>query len=110
METNELIQQISDEGANKPLWHPFQQSMIWVVGIIIYLFVFLLFDGFRSDISDKINSSEFIIELALLFTVGMTASFAAFCLARPDDFQLSWIKYLPIILLVVWAIYAFSSA
>lgn len=110
METNELIQQISGEGASKPLWHPLQQSMLWVAGLIVYLFLFLLFDGFRIDIAEKLGSYEFLIELVLLSIVGISASFAAFCLARPDDFQLPWVKYFPVLLSLVWGIYAFSSA
>ncbi len=110
METNDLIQQISDEGASRPLMHPLQQSMFWVMAIITYLFVFLLFDGFRPDLSEKLGSSEFLFELGLLFAVGMAATFATFCLTRPDDFQIAWAKYMPLGILAIWAIFAFISA
>lgn len=110
MNTDDIIHQITDEGASRPLLHPAQQSVLWLVGISFYLLIFLFFDGFRSDVMDKLNSIEFLGELFMLFIIGISATFSAFCLSRPDDFQMPWIKYLPFPLLLIWAVYVFSNA
>ncbi len=110
MNTEDIIHQITDEGASRPLLHPAQQSILWLIGINVYLLIFLFFDGFRPDVMDKLNSSAFLIELFMLFIIGMSATFAAFCLSRPDDFQMPWIKYLPFPLLLIFAVYVFFSA
>ena len=110
MNTDELVKRFVDEGAGKPLLHPMQQSLLWLAGILLYLFVFLFFDGFRPDIDEKLGLTSFIFELFLLFLIATVATIAAFCLSRPDGFQKPWIKYLPIPLLVVWAIIAFAGA
>ena len=110
MNTDELVKRFVDEGAGKPLLHPMQQSLLWLAGILFYLFIFLFFDGFRPDLDEKLGLTSFMFELFLLFLIATSATIAAFCLSRPDGFQKPWIKYLPIPLLVVWAIIAFAGA
>jgi hypothetical protein len=109
MNTNELIRRFIDEGAGRPLLHPMQQSALWIAGILAYLFIFLFFDGFRPGIAEKLALPGFMIELVMLFLVATSASFAAFCLSRPDGFQLPWIKFMPIPLLFIWAVVAFAN-
>ena len=109
METSDLIKKFVDEGAGKPLLNPMQQSILWIAGILLYLFVFLFFDGFRPGLGEKLSLPEFILELGILFLVGTSATFAAFCLSRPDTLQLPWIRYAPFPLLLIWALVAFAS-
>jgi hypothetical protein len=110
MNTDDLIRQFVDEGAGKPLLNPMLQSVLWIAGISLYLYVFLFFDGFRPDVSEKLALTEFVVELFVLFLIGFSATIAAFCLSRPDSFQLPWIKYLPFPLIVVWIFIAFANA
>ncbi|MGY8815053.1 MAG: NrsF family protein [Gammaproteobacteria bacterium] len=110
MNADELIRQFADEGANKPLLNPRLQALLWVVCISIYLLLFLVFGGFRPDISEKLASTEFMLELSILFLIGSSATFAAFCLSRPDGFQLPWVKYVPFPLIIIWLLVAFFSA
>jgi hypothetical protein len=109
-ETEEIINELVQEGAAKPLLHPLVQSLLWLTGITLYLLAFLGFNGLRPDMSDKLDLTGFIMELTLLAVTGGTAAFAAFCLSRPDGFQVPWVKYIPILLLVLWALVAFTSA
>ncbi|MGK0296969.1 MAG: hypothetical protein ACI9XC_000569 [Gammaproteobacteria bacterium] len=110
MNTDDLIRQFADEGASKPLLNPKFQSMLWIVCISIYLLLLLFLGGFRPDISEKLLSTAFMLELSILFLIGSSATFAAFCLSRPDGFQVPWVKYVPFPLIIVWSLIAFSSA
>jgi hypothetical protein len=110
METQKLISQFVDEGAARPLKHPLYQALLWMTGLILYLIVFMFFDGFRPNLMEKLQDLGFIIELLVLCLLGGSASFAAFCLSRPDSFQMSWVNYLPIPLVFIWMLTAFIGA
>lgn len=109
MNTSELIRRFVDEGAGRPLLHPMMQSLLWIAGILLYLFVFLMVDGFRPGIFEKLTSTGFVLELILLLLIGISATLSAFCLSRPDDFQMPWIKYSPFPLLFIWVVVAFAT-
>ncbi len=110
METHKLIDKFVEEGATRPLKHPMSQALLWMSGLILYMFIFMFFDGFRPNLMQKIQSPGFIFELIVLCLLGSSASLAAFCLSRPDGFQMPWIKYLPLPLFVVWAVTAFIGS
>ena len=109
MNTNELISKFIDEGAGRPLLHPMWQSLLWISGILLYLFVFLIVDGFRPGITEMLAMPGFVLELFILVLIGTTATLAAFCLSRPDCLQLPWVTFTPFPFLIIWALVAFAN-
>ena len=110
MKTQKLIHNFVEEGPARPLKHPLFQALLWMSGLLMYLLVFIYFDGFRPNLMEKLQNPGFIFELLVLCLLGGTASLAAFCLSRPDSFQMPWVKYLPLTLVFVWALTAFIGA
>jgi len=110
MNTEDLIQKLVNEGPQKPMPHPMQQTMIWLLGMLTYLLLFSLYSGFRSDISEKLSELSYIFEMILLLGLGITAALSAFCLSRPDGHQMPWLKYVPFGFLLVWTMTAFSGS
>lgn len=110
METQRLIKTFVEEGAAAPLIHPVYQALLWMSGLCLYLLIFMYFDGFRPNLMQKLQNPGFIFELVILCLLGGSASLAAFCLSRPDSFQLPWVQYLPFLLFFVWGVTAFIGA
>jgi hypothetical protein len=110
MDTQELIKNFIEEGAAKPLKHPLNQALLWVSGLLLYMLIFMFFDGLRPNLMQKLENPIFIFELFVLFLLCVSASLAAFCLSRPDSYQMPWVKYLPLPLFLIWAVTAFISA
>lgn len=107
MNTDQLIDKLVAEGAQKPLPHPMKQALFWLLGTLIYLAAFCLFIGFRADIAGKFSEPLYIAELVFMSLTALSAAWAAVCLSRPDCFQMPWIKYVPFDFLVLWAAVAF---
>ena len=110
MDTEQLIQQMVDEGAQKPLPHPMYQTMLWLTGTFVYLGAFAAYNGLRADIGEKISDLFYVSELVLLLGIGISSALAALCLSRPDAHQKPWIKYVPFALIVPWMISACAGA
>ena len=109
MDTEQLIQSMLDEGPRKPLPHPMKQTMYWLVGTLVYLGLFTGYMGFRGDIAVKLSQPTYLIELVLLFGLGVSSALAAFCLSRPDGHQMPWLKFVPLGFVLAWAVTAFSG-
>jgi len=110
METKKLIQKMVGEGAQKPLPHPMCQTAYWLIGILIYLGILGGYHGLRADIGEKLYGLFYVSEIILLMGIGIFSALAAFCLSRPDAHQKPWIKYVPFMLIVPWAIIAFIGS
>jgi hypothetical protein len=110
MNTDQLIDKLVAEGAQKPLPHPIKQALFWLLGTLVYLGAFSLYMGFRGDIAVKFADPLYIAELVLMSLTAISAGWAALCLSRPDCFQMPWIKYVPFDFLVLWAAVAFLGA
>lgn len=95
MKTEELLKQLTEEGAKKPLMNPMLQSALWFSGMLIYLSILIAFSGLRPDFLRKIEGFDYISEIILLLAMAGSATIAAFYLSRPDSEQKPWIKYLP---------------
>lgn len=107
MNTDQLIDKMVAEGAQRPLPHPVKQVMFWLLGTLIYLTAFCLFMGFRGDIGLKFAEPLYIVELVFMSLAALSAASAAVCLSRPDCCQMPWIKYVPFVFLSLWAAVAF---
>lgn len=110
MDTNSLIDKLVKEGAQKPLPNPFMQALIWMGGTIAYLSALSFYFGLRSDMAEKLGDVIYLLEIALLFLMAVSASIAALCLSRPDSYQMPFIKYVPFGFLIVWAFTAFAAS
>ena len=107
MNTDQLIDKLVAEGAQKPLPHPAKQIFFWLIGALVYLAAFCLFVGFRGDIAVKLSEPLYIAELILMSLAALSAACAAVYLSRPDCGQVPWIKYVPFVFLTLWAAAAF---
>lgn len=105
-----LVADMVAEGAKKPLPHPFKQLALWLIVVAAYSIPVFAYSGFRADIAQKLTEPVYILELALLFLITFSATFAALCLSRPDCHQMPRIRYIPFGLLFFWAITAFAGA
>ena len=110
MNTQQLIDNLVAEGAHKPLPHPVMQALFWLTGTLVYLAALSGYNGFRTDIAGKFADTFYFAEAALMSLTAMSAALAALYLSRPDCRQTPWIKFVPIVLLVLWAAVAFTEA
>lgn len=110
MNTDDLIQKLSEEGAAKPLIHPFKQSLIWVTGIIIFMGAVISIEGLRYDISEKMQSFSFMMEIILLLATGITATSISIYDSRPDGIPNKYLRIVPFVFLAVWFYFAYSGS
>jgi len=110
MDTEQLIQNMIDDGPRKPLPHPMKQTMFWVIGTVLFLATLSGYLGLRGDIAEKFSEPSYFIEILSLFGLGVSSALAAFCLSRPDGHQMPWLKFVPFGFVVAWAIAAFSGS
>ena len=110
MNTDQLIDNLVAEGAQKPLPHPMKQALFWIIGTLVYLAAFSVYKGFRVDIAVKFAEPLYIAELVFMSLTAISAAWAALCLSRPDCYQMPWIKYVPFDFLVLWAAVAFLGS
>lgn len=109
MNTDRLIDTLVAEGAQKPLLHPFKQTLFWLGGTMVWLVTLLVYQDFRYDIWDKFSDPLYGLELGLLFLMAMSSSLAALCVSRPDCYQMPWTRFVPFGFLVLWAAAAFTG-
>ncbi|MEM7027108.1 MAG: NrsF family protein [Pseudomonadota bacterium] len=110
MDKLELIEKLSEEGAAKPLPHPFKQSLIWIVGIIVFMGAVISIEGFRFDINEKIQSLPFILEIILLLATGISALTISIYDSRPAGLPSNKLRAIPFILIVIWFYAAYSES
>jgi len=110
MDTDQLIQKMISEGTKKPLPHPMRQTMLWLIGTLLYLSILGVHNGLRADIDVKLYDPFYLCEIVFLFGIGISSALAAFCLSRPDAHQKPWIKYVAFALILPWIISAFAGA
>ena len=110
MTIDKLINDLSSEGARRPLPGPMRQTLLWGAPTFGYFIVFGLFLGLRPDIGTKFAEPSYIAELVFLLGITLSAAVATCCLSRPDSHQKPWIKYIPLALLIPWGITAFANA
>ena len=97
MNTDQLIQQMTQEGAKKPMMSPFHQTLFWLLLISCYFGIALLLTGTRPDLMHKLTQPHYTAELITLTILGASASFAAFNLARPtSSIHRTWVMHLPV--------------
>lgn len=104
------ITSLAKEGAKRPLSSPSTTILRWALLIVTYSFIVIYLDGLREDFSIKISEGLFLIELSLLIVLTISSGVAASILALPDVIQKAWIRFLPLIPLVIFtALLAYST-
>ncbi len=90
-----IIDEISTQELKKPVSKPFILTLKYSFLIISYFALVIFMSHLRSDVEMKFHDKLFIVELILMMIVALTALYSAVCLSLPDDFQRSWIRFLP---------------
>lgn len=109
METNKLIDSLVMEGAQKPLPGLLRQMLFFLLGTIVWLAIFALWNGVRPDMAYKLTEPFYLLELVILFLMAVSAAFAALCLSRPDSYQMTWTRLVPFCFFCVWIVFAFLN-
>lgn len=92
---DDLIGELSAEGARPPGLHPGYRCLVWLGVILAYLAGLSLVFGFRPDLGQKLAEAPYQLELVFLAAIIVTASLASAWLTLPDLNQQPWIRYLP---------------
>ncbi|PJB73582.1 MAG: hypothetical protein CO093_00365 [Alphaproteobacteria bacterium CG_4_9_14_3_um_filter_47_13] len=102
MNTEQLIDKLVAEGAQKPLPHPMKQAMFWLAGTMVWLAALSGYNGFRADMADKLADPFYVAELALLF--GTPPGIAMFLIVRKGaPIQCCWAGSM-----ATWSVTAFG--
>lgn len=97
MDTEALIARFAAEGAKKPLPHPLAIAGKWLALLAVYFVIVTLVTGFRPDLATKWTQAFYLLELVGMLATGITAAIAASFLALPDVGGRPWVKFVPLI-------------
>lgn len=101
MKTEKLIEQLSEDNVPVTPMRPLRSYIIWVTIALIIAGAVTLLLGVRSDMSSKLNSTLYMVEMFSALATGLLAALAAHWLALPDVRQQKWVLWLPIFPLTV---------
>lgn len=93
----------------EPAAHPFFLSLKWIGAAAIYLVAALAVSGLRADFSDKLQSPMFVAEIAALFGIFASTSFAAALLAFPDMHQKKKLVFAPLVAFALFLLTLFFA-
>lgn len=82
---------------DRPLW----RCLLWVLLVVSYTSAVAVFIGFHENIEDNMGRADYVFELILAFSIGISASFMAFWLSIPDCVRQQRFLAVPITLLAV---------
>lgn len=101
METEQLIKQLAVQSKPvKRLLHPLPRTMIWFATAIAYGAVVAFVMGLRSDLSQRLGETRFMIEIAGALLTSMMAAAGAFCASCPG--RPLWERLAALPFLAVW--------
>lgn len=87
----------------KPLW----RALLWILLVVTYTSAVAITIGFRDNIAEAMNREEYIFELILAFSIGITASLVTFWLSMPDCERHKKFFAIPLTLLAVQTTWMF---
>lgn len=106
--TEDLIAQISAQGARPPMRHPAVYALAWLGFSAVWIGGFLAWAGLRPDIADKLGQAVYLAELVALVALAVSAAAAAATLSRPGAAgPRTWA---PLALLAAWALLAYFGS
>lgn len=94
---DDLIGELSNEGARPPGLHPGYRCLVWLGVVLVYLAGLSLVWGFRPDLTQKLAELSYQLELIVLAAIIVTSALASAWLTLPDLNQQPWIRYLPFV-------------
>jgi hypothetical protein len=100
MKTEELIAKLSNEQSKKTLQTPRYYASCLVAVLIIYAILVQFYLGLRSDLSAQLLKKSFLLEIFLLFSLGIFSAIASIFLIYPDCHQKKILIKIPNFLLV----------
>lgn len=80
---------------------PARRCLLWLLLVVAYTSAVALTIGFRENIIDSINREDYIFELVLAFSIGISASVMTFWLSIPDCDRQQRFLAVPLTLLAV---------
>jgi len=107
---DDLISTLSKDATTiKIAPHPFNVGMGWIGVSAIYLVVLWIFSDVRHDLTLKLSDPWFVAELVMLIGILISSSFSAALLIYPDLYQKKNIAFLPIVVILVFALVIFFA-
>lgn len=104
MNLDNMISQLSREGAKKKFLSPWQVLGIWAGLFLTYGLGVFVFFPLRADIVSKVGEPYFLLHTLAILLVMVSASVSASYLALPDANQKAWVRNLPLLPLGVLAV------
>ncbi len=94
-----LVDTLSNElSPVEPMPHPLKIAMPWFFGAVLYIALAIIVLGFRPDFFEsKILQVSYVLELALLVGISMSAAFCSLWLTVPDMRGEKWMLYIPVV-------------
>ncbi|MEQ1789124.1 MAG: DUF1109 domain-containing protein [Rickettsiales bacterium] len=109
MDTDAFINQLTAQGARKPLPHPLAVAGKWLALLAVYFIVITVALGLRQDIASKWMQPLYLMELSGMLATAITAAIAASFLALPDIGGRPWLKFIPFAPLMVLVAFLLQS-
>ena len=101
MKTEDFIAMLAKEGAKKPLPTPSKSTFKWLLIITFYFGGLVVFHDFRADISKKLSEPIYITEIITMLATAILAAWSASWLSLPDTHPKSWVRFLPLLPLLL---------
>ncbi len=80
---------------------PLRKALLWILMVVCYTSAVAMTIGLRENITEAMNRSNFIFELVLAFSTGLSASLLTFWLSTPDCERYKKFIAVPLTLLAV---------
>lgn len=101
MRSEELIQSLAaDATPVRRLPHPAWRMATWMAISLAFVAGFVWVVGLRADLTEKLNDTTFLIELAAALLTSMMAAAAAFCSSCPG--RPVWERFAPFPFMALW--------
>ena len=110
MKTQQLIDQLSDEGlSQKQQPHLTSRACLCITLVFLYFLLVIVLQELRIDIQDKLQQNLFVIEILISLAMGISGAFAATWLSLPDVNQQPTMRAIPFIFLLALSIMIISQ-
>ncbi len=103
-ETDKLIDKLSlDCEPRRLMPHPLKLAVPWVMFSFLYVVGVVFFQGFRTDIVQRLADPVFVFELVMASSLSISAALASIWLCIPDIRGQRWIIAVPTVLFAVFS-------
>ena len=110
MKTEKLIQALAEEA--KPvitIFSPARQLIVWLVLTVLFFSGVIALFGTRPDFHQKLSEMHYLTEMVLAIITAVTAAMAAIWFSLPDMGQKPWVRWMPLLSLIIWVLYLMFS-